>query len=160
MRGLGCDRLAVIDPHGVIGLCERSALLACQQRGNWLGSIAVADLMRRGPFWCREDDPPAKVLTTMERLHTDTLAVLDRRGQVIGTISRSQVAAKHNKQRITGSASKARIPLAKSAQAARAAKRELRVVGRGTPWNQAASRSRLSAAAVATCCRWVLAKPR
>ena len=45
-------------------------------------------------------------------------------------------------------------------QATRAAKREVRVVARGIAWNQAARRSRLSAAAVATCCRWVLAKPR
>ena len=52
------------------------------------------------------------------------------------------------------------IPLAKSAQAARAAKREVRVAARGTARNQAASRSRLTAAAVATCCRCVLASPR
>src|SRR3954469_17482603 len=37
-----------------------------------------------------------------------------------------------------------RIPLAKSAQAARAAKREVRVAARGTARNQAASRSRLT----------------
>jgi len=91
MRGLGCDRLAVIDPHGVIGLCERSVLVALQQRGSWLGSVAVADLMRRGPFWCREDDPHTKVLQTMNRLNTDVLGVLDRRGQVIGTVHRHQL---------------------------------------------------------------------
>src|SRR3954465_12206717 len=53
------------------------------------------------------------------------------------------------------------IPLAKSAQAvARAAKREVRVAARGAARNQAARRWRSIAAAVATCCRRVLASPR
>src|SRR4051812_15457428 len=53
------------------------------------------------------------------------------------------------------------ILLAKSAQAvARPAKREVRVAARGAARNQAASRWRLTAAAVATCCRCVLASPR
>ncbi len=99
MRGLGCDRLAVIDPYGVIGICERNVLLAYQRRGAWLGSISVADLMRRGPFWCREDDPLSKVLLSMERLKTDTLAVLDRRGRVVGTIHRDQLQAAQDAQR-------------------------------------------------------------
>jgi CBS domain-containing protein len=98
MRGLGCDRLAVIDPYGVIGICERSVLMAYQQRGSWLGSISVADLMRRGPFWCREDDPLSKVLMSMERLKTDILAVLDRRGRVVGTVSRQQLQAAQDVQ--------------------------------------------------------------
>jgi CBS domain-containing protein len=98
MRGLGCDRLAVIDPYGVIGICERSVLLAYQQRGSWLGSISVADLMRRGPFWCREDDPLSKVLISMERLKTDILAVLDKRGRVVGTVNREQLQAVQDAQ--------------------------------------------------------------
>src|SRR4051812_22718833 len=53
------------------------------------------------------------------------------------------------------------IPLAKSAQAvARVAKREVRVAARGIDRNQAARRWRSIAAAVATCCRRVLASPR
>jgi predicted transcriptional regulator len=92
MRGLGRERLAVIDPHGVIGICERSVLLAHERRGTWLGALAVADLSRRGPFWCREDDPLDKVEATMDRLGTDLLGVLDRYGDVVGTIHRSQLA--------------------------------------------------------------------
>ena len=91
MQGLRCERLAVVDPYGVIGICERNVLMAYQQRGARLGGISVADLMRRGPFWCRADDPPGKVLVAMDRLKTDTLAVLDGRGQVLGTIHRHQV---------------------------------------------------------------------
>ena len=53
-----------------------------------------------------------------------------------------------------------RIPLAKSGQAARAAKREVRVLARGTFWNQSNRRSMFIAAAVASCCRWVLARSR
>lgn len=98
MRGLGCDRLAVIDPYGVIGLLERSVLVLHQQRGSWLGSISVADLMRRGPFWCRENDPHSKVLDAMERLKTDILAVLDQRGQVIGTVHREHLKAAQDAQ--------------------------------------------------------------
>jgi CBS domain-containing protein len=86
MVGLGCDRLAVVDTYGVIGICERNVLVAYQRRGAPLTSIPVADLMRRGPFWCRADDPPAKVLIAMDRLKTDTLAVLDGRGRVLGTV--------------------------------------------------------------------------
>jgi transposase len=44
--------------------------------------------------------------------------------------------------------------------AARAAKRDVRVGAIGRPPNQAVIRSRLMAAAVATCCRPVLARPR
>src|SRR4051794_10107678 len=44
--------------------------------------------------------------------------------------------------------------------AASAAKREMRVGASGRPVNQAVTRSRLRAAAVATCCRRVLARPR
>jgi predicted transcriptional regulator len=105
MRGLGCDRLAVIDPYGVIGICERSVLQAYQQRGTWLGSISVADLMRRGPFWCRQDDPLAKVLQSMERLKTDTLAVLDSRGRVVGTVHHDQLlTAQDMQQRVRSDA--------------------------------------------------------
>jgi hypothetical protein len=45
-------------------------------------------------------------------------------------------------------------------QAASAANREVRVGASGRPANQAAIRSRLTAAAVAMCCRPVLARPR
>ena len=45
-------------------------------------------------------------------------------------------------------------------QAASAAKREVRVGASGRPANQAAMRSRLRAAAVATCCRPTLGRPR
>ena len=93
MRGLGRERLAVIDPYGVIGICERSVLMDLEQRGSWLGSLAVADLARRGPFWCRVDDPLEKVEATMDRLRTDVLGVVDRRGRVIGTIDRNQLRA-------------------------------------------------------------------
>ena len=80
MHGLQCERLGRGRPYGVIGICERNVLMAYQQRGARLGGISVADLMRRGPFWCRADDPPGQVLVAMERLKTDTLAVLDRAG--------------------------------------------------------------------------------
>ena len=41
-----------------------------------------------------------------------------------------------------------------------AAKREVRVVARGWPVNHATSRSTLMAVAIATCCKWVLSRPR
>src|SRR3954447_716257 len=66
-----------------------------------------------------------------------------------------------NRQNGTSQANYDPIPLAKSAQAvARPAKREVRVAARGAARNQAARRSTLIAAAVATCWRWVLARPR
>src|SRR5215510_12698549 len=43
---------------------------------------------------------------------------------------------------------------------ARAAKREVRVVARGRSSSHATRRSILMAAAMATCCTWVFAKPR
>lgn len=102
MNGLGCDQLSVIDSHGVIGLCERSTLLACQQQGTWLGSIAVADLMQRGPFWCHEDDSPPEVLERMQQLGMDSLTVLDRDGHIVGKIGREQLSIRGRGQR-TGS---------------------------------------------------------
>jgi CBS domain-containing protein len=93
MAGLDCERLAVVDPYGVIGICERNVLVAHQRRGAKLGRISVADIMRRGPFWCRAEDPADKVLIAMDRLKTDTLAVLDRRGRVLGTIHRHRLEA-------------------------------------------------------------------
>ena len=38
-------------------------------------------------------------------------------------------------------------------------KREVRVAARGLPRNHASRRARFRAAAVATCCKWVLARP-
>lgn len=91
MGRLGRDELAVVDGSDVIGLCHRDVLLAHQARGSWLGSIAVVDVMRRGPFWCHEEDGHDHVRAVMDRLRTNTLAVLDKDGQVIGTIHRSQL---------------------------------------------------------------------
>lgn len=93
MNGLGRDRLPVIDGYGVIGICERSVLADQERRGSWLGSVSVADLIRRGPFWCRVDDPLDRAEATMDRLGTDILAVLGRDSRVLGTIHRSQLAA-------------------------------------------------------------------
>ncbi len=46
-----------------------------------------------------------------------------------------------------------------SQAAMRRTKREVRVAARGLPRSQASRRTTLSAAAVARCCRWVLARP-
>jgi CBS domain-containing protein len=96
MRQLGCERLAVVDAHGVIGMCELGTLLACERRGTWLGSVSVGDLIRPGPFWCRAEDSGGKALDVMARLATDTLAVIDRRGRVVGVVNRGQLAAGPN----------------------------------------------------------------
>src|SRR5215204_867020 len=93
MRSLDRECLAVTDAHGVLGLCERSVLLSIRQRGTWLGAVTVADVMRRGPFWCYEEDQPDKILATMDRLKTETLAVIDRRGRVHGTVHRQDLKA-------------------------------------------------------------------
>lgn len=93
MRALDCHELVVMDPFGVVGLCERSVLLAQQRRGAWLGSIATADLMRRGPFWCRDADAPERAARAMARLGTGTLAVLDRQGGLLGTVRGDRLAA-------------------------------------------------------------------
>lgn len=90
MDKLRRDELAVVDASGVIGLCQRDMLLAHQERGAWLGSVAVIDLMRRGPFGCHEDDGYDRVGLIMDRLKTNTLAVLDKNDRVIGTIHRKQ----------------------------------------------------------------------
>lgn len=91
MGGLGCDQLAVLATDGIIGVIHKRSLLAAQKRGTWLGSITVADLMRRGPFWCRESDSEADVLDTMQKLIADMLAVLDRDGAVVGMVSREHL---------------------------------------------------------------------
>lgn len=96
MRTLDCQRLPVVDAHGVIGLCDRGVLQSSQRRGNWMGSVSVGDLMRRGPFWCRVLDPSEKALRTMERLSTDVLAVIDQRGAIVGIVHRDQLTATHS----------------------------------------------------------------
>ena len=78
----------------------------------------------------------------------------------IGRRNTSLTGSQHGVESLGRRSPTERILLADSAQAASAAKREVRVVARGTAWNQAARRSRLIAAAVATCCRRVLASPR
>lgn len=93
MRELGWDRLPVVDAYGVIGLCERRMLQASERRGNWMGGVSVGDLMRRGPFWCRQSEPGEQALRRMERLNTDVLAVIDHRGRVVGTVHRDHFAA-------------------------------------------------------------------
>ena len=93
MRELGWDRLPVVDALGVIGLCDRRMLQATERRGNWMGGISVGDVMRRGPFWCRQLEAGDNVLETMDRLNTDVLAVIDHRGRVVGAVHRDQLLA-------------------------------------------------------------------
>lgn len=93
MRELGWDRLPVVDAHGVIGLCDRRMLQATERRGNWMGGVSVGDVMRRGPFWCRQLEAGDNALQTMDRLNTDVLAVIDHRGRVVGAVHRDQLLA-------------------------------------------------------------------
>ena len=93
MRELGCQRLPVVDAHGVIGLCERAMLQSSQRRGSAMGSVTVGDLMRHGPFWCRKLNSSGEALSTMDRLSTDVLAVIDHRGRIVGMVDRDRLAA-------------------------------------------------------------------
>src|SRR5262244_693238 len=61
---------------------------------------------------------------------------------------------------ISGARQAAASPGLAALAGARAAKRESRVVARGRPSSHATRRSILIAAAMATCCMWVLGKPR
>jgi predicted transcriptional regulator len=90
MRSARLDALPVLNDQRVIGLLERDATLACGRSGNWLGSVQVASLMRRGAFVCRADDTLKHALATMDRLEVDQLAVLDAAGRVIGVIGRDE----------------------------------------------------------------------
>ena len=88
MQDAGLDAIPVVNDQPVIGLLERGATYACQRDGNWLGSISVASLMRRGVFVCRADDALEHALATMDRLEVDQLAVVNEAGQVVGVIGR------------------------------------------------------------------------
>src|SRR3954469_259270 len=88
MRDAGVDAIPVVNDQRVIGLLERDATLACGRGGNWLGSIQVASLMRRGVFVCRADDALGRALATMNRLEVDQLAVLDDAGRLVGVLGR------------------------------------------------------------------------
>src|SRR5437763_14650635 len=82
MRDAGLDAVPVVNDRRVIGLLERDATLACGHGGDWLGSVQVASLMRRGVFVCRADDTLGRALATMDRLAVDPLAALDAAGPV------------------------------------------------------------------------------
>jgi CBS domain-containing protein len=82
------DAIPVVNDQRVIGLLERGATCACRHDGNWLGSISVASLMRRGVFVCRADDALEHARATMDRLEVDQLAVVDGAGRVVGVIGR------------------------------------------------------------------------
>jgi predicted transcriptional regulator len=88
MQDAGLDAIPVVHDQRVIGLLECGATCACQRDGNWLGSISVASLMRRGVFVCRADDALEHALATMDRLEVDQLAVVNEAGQVVGVIGR------------------------------------------------------------------------
>ena len=88
MRDAGLDAVPVVNDRRVIGLLEREATLACRRGGNWLGSIQVASLMRRGVFVCRTDDALGRALATMDRLEVDQLAVMDGAGRLVGVLAR------------------------------------------------------------------------
>lgn len=105
MQAAGLDAIPVVNEDRVIGILERSAANACEKRGNWLGAVPVADLMRRGAFWCRSDDTLSKALATMDRHEADLLAVLDESGVLVGTLGRSHVLSA---QRLALSAAAAR----------------------------------------------------
>ena len=89
--------------------------------------------------------------------HGDTLAGvrLDRLGRSLGKLLPAQAVIS-----LTLSVKRTDTGGECSGYAARAAKRDVRVGAMGRPANHAAMRSRLMAAAVAACCRVVLARPR
>src|SRR3712207_1029718 len=70
MQSAQTSAVPVVNDGRVIGLVERSAASACEETGNWLGAVPVANLMRRGAFWCRGIDPVSHALATMDRLET------------------------------------------------------------------------------------------
>jgi predicted transcriptional regulator len=86
MRDARLDAIPVVNDQRVIGLLEHDATHACRNGGNWLGSIQVASLMRRGVFVCRADDTLEHALATMDRLEVSLLAVVDEAGRVAGVI--------------------------------------------------------------------------
>ena len=88
MREAGLDAVPVVNEQRVIGLLERTAVLACERGGNWLGAVPVASLMRRGVFVCRADDALGHALAAMDRLEVGQLAVLDDAGRVVGVLGR------------------------------------------------------------------------
>src|SRR3954468_3692055 len=88
MRSARLGAIPVVNDQRVIGLLEHDATLACGRGGNWLGSIQVASLMRRGVFVCRADDALGRALATMDRLEVDQLAVLDDAGRLVGVLGR------------------------------------------------------------------------
>src|SRR3712207_3159828 len=88
MQDARLGAIPVVNDQRVIGLLERSATCACQRNGNWLGSVSVASLMRRGVFVCRADDALKHALATMDRLEVDQLAVVDKAGLLVGVIGR------------------------------------------------------------------------
>ena len=89
MRAARLDAVPVVKDRRVIGLLERDAALACGRGGNWLGSVQVASLMRRGVFVCRAEDALDHALATMDRLEVDRLALLDAAGRLIGVLGRN-----------------------------------------------------------------------
>jgi CBS domain-containing protein len=88
MQDAGLDAIPVVHDQRVIGLLERGAMFASWCDGNWLGSVSVASLMRRGVFVCRADDALEHARATMDRLEVDQLAVVDGAGRVVGVIGR------------------------------------------------------------------------
>src|SRR4051794_41930598 len=90
MRDAGLDAVPVVNDRRVIGLLERDATLACGRGGNWLGSIQVASLMRRGVFVCRADDALGRALATMDRLQGDQPPVLHDPGRPRGALGRGR----------------------------------------------------------------------
>jgi predicted transcriptional regulator len=88
MQGARLKSIPVVNDQRVIGLLERGATCTCRHGGNWLGSVSVVSLMRRGVFVCRADDALQHALATMDRLEVDQLAVVDEAGQVVGVIGR------------------------------------------------------------------------
>ena len=90
MRAAGLEAIPVINDQRVIGLVEKAAARACQGSGNWLGSVPVASLIRRGSFSCRASDSLAQALARMDQLEAEFLAVLDEEDRVVGVIGREQ----------------------------------------------------------------------
>jgi predicted transcriptional regulator len=111
MQVTGLNAIPVVNDQRVIGLIERSAVRACQSGGNWLGSVSVASLMRRGVVTCQAGDSVAQALATMDRLEVNLLAVIDKVGQMIGVIGRDAIVEPTRMCRVTRSFSCSRKPL-------------------------------------------------
>ncbi len=87
MAAMNVPVMVVYEGRRLLGMITDGDIALTRRLGEWPGSMAIAEIMRRHAPSCSEDDLLAETQTLMRASELDWMPVLDRTGRLAGILS-------------------------------------------------------------------------